>query len=478
MARIDLQGLKKTLEESISILKSWLSEYDTLITSIKQDAEVIKKSLSGINSQSAEGINALNKAVKETGKLVKDREKTDKKRIQTQRELKKIESEQLKLKKEYIKNSDEEVKGRIRLRKVQAEQKKLLEAEIILQKKEANTQAERAERLKALKALRDRVNTSTAEGVEKLQAYNKEIDELNETQREYSDELAKQKINIGNYTESINEALNSNQALNDSFGELSGALKVIQKLQGKAASSLEEIRESSREAGGGVKGLRAGFVSLGKAISRNPLLKIAQIIGTLAGAVTAAFATTRDGIEFFRDGFAGVQAAVQVTISSLAVFFKNSINIFNNVGKAADLQLQKVSLSIRSIYDDDAAKKLEEVNKALENLDFTFESGFENFGEKTKEVSDGIKELNKIQQANIETQARLRREIAGLSVEETRLNDIEADATKSFQERTKAIEERIKITIERSDLAVQLANTELNAAKKAEEAERARSTEN
>jgi hypothetical protein len=471
MARIDLQGLKKTLEESISILKSWLSEYDTLITSIKQDAEVIKKSLSGINSQSAEGINALNKAVEETEKLVKDREKTDKKRIQTQRELKKIESEQLKLKKEYIKNSDEEVKGRIRLRKVQAEQKKLLEAEIILQKQEVNTQAERAERLKALKVLRDRVNTSTAEGVEKLQAYNKEIDELNETQRENSDELAKQKINVGNYTESINEALSSNQALNDSFGELSGVLTIVQKVQGRAADSLEEIKTASVNAGGGIRGFGAAAKAVGKQLLKNPIFLLVAALSAIGGA----FATTREGAKTFKDGFAGISATIEVLISNLAIFAKNTVSILGNVGTYAELQFKRIELSIKGAFGADTQEEIAEIDKALNGLSFDFLEGIDNTAERIEKVTKAKRDLNKLEDENIEQKAKLRREIASLSVEEQRLTDIEGDATKSFQERTKAIEERVLISQERADKAVQLARLELKEARKAEEAEKARS---
>lgn len=78
---------------------------------------------------------------------------------------------------------------------------------------------------KALNELRNSANLETAEGIKELTALNKKLNENNEKIKENVDAYTQQKINIGNYTDSIREAFSMSNLLSGGSRGVSDALK-------------------------------------------------------------------------------------------------------------------------------------------------------------------------------------------------------------------------------------------------------------
>lgn len=89
-----------------------------------------------------------------------------------------------------------------------AKEIKLLKAKEVVQNKQVDTLQDVRDRMSALRLVVQNTSLTTAEGREQIEKYNKEIDELTQLLSDNSDQFIKNKINIGNYKESIKEALN------------------------------------------------------------------------------------------------------------------------------------------------------------------------------------------------------------------------------------------------------------------------------
>ncbi|AHK11385.1 tape measure protein [Flavobacterium sp. phage 1/32] len=105
---------------------------------------------------------------------------------------------------EYNKNQKEVLeRGKLTLKET-----KLLKALEVVENKQIDTLQEVRDRMSALRLVVQNTSLSTEEGRQTIDKYNKEIDELTQLLSDNSDEFIKNKINIGNYKESIKEALN------------------------------------------------------------------------------------------------------------------------------------------------------------------------------------------------------------------------------------------------------------------------------
>lgn len=105
-----------------------------------------------------------------------------------------------------LKAEDEIVKTKLRLARVNKEQRDHLKAITVLEDKEAGT----LEKLRAKNALlrqeKEKLNLATREGIKRQREINKELDNNNKIIKQNADGLVKQKMSIGGYTKSILQA--------------------------------------------------------------------------------------------------------------------------------------------------------------------------------------------------------------------------------------------------------------------------------
>lgn len=104
---------------------------------------------------------------------------------------------------EYNKNQKEVLERG----KLTASEIKLLKAKQTVEQKQVDTLQQVRDRMSALRLVVQNTSLTTEEGRATIEKYNKEIDELTKLLSDNSDEFIKNKINIGNYKESVKEAL-------------------------------------------------------------------------------------------------------------------------------------------------------------------------------------------------------------------------------------------------------------------------------
>lgn len=138
--------------------------------------------------------------------------------------------------------------------------------------KEVKTIDQAVQNNKELRTIRNQVNAETAEGRAAIDAINKKIDANTDFIKDNTSALEKQKMNVGNYTNSIKEALAN---INPFNGGLSG------------------FNERAKEAGGAGNLLKNSFSQLSTGIggaTKSALTFIATPIGAVIAGITAAFA--------------------------------------------------------------------------------------------------------------------------------------------------------------------------------------------
>jgi len=209
---------------------------------------------------------------------------------------------------------------------------------------------------KILNKIRNETNTLTAEGRAEIELLNKKLDSNNEYIKENADQYLQQKINIGNYSESIKDALNSLNPFNQGLGGF------VQR---------------SQEAGGvmpllqnGLKGVITGVWGLIKA----SLAFIATPIGAVIAAVAAVFFTLYSVFKNFQpildkveQGFAALGAVLNViktTIVAVATGAKDLGSIFSGLGGEMKKAAAEAVAFTKAQQDLDDAMEKQEITSA------------------------------------------------------------------------------------------------------------------
>lgn len=206
---------------------------------------------------------------------------------------------------------------------------------------------------KLLNKLRNEANVTTEEGRIELFNLNKKLDENNEFIKENADAYLQQKINIGNYKDSITEALGELNLMN---GGISGFIT-----RSKEAGGAGNLLKSSL--GGAAK----GFLGMTKA----SLAFIATPIGAVLAAIVLAFALVKNAIgrseeatnkitKIFKT-FSGIVSRLLKFLEPLGEFLIDGLVVgFELAGKAAEKALDIISSGLKVLGFDDAAKNVTE----------------------------------------------------------------------------------------------------------------------
>jgi hypothetical protein len=231
-----------------------------------------------------------------------------------------------------------------------------------------------------LNRLRNEANATTTEGQAEITKLNNALDANNEFIKENADSYLKQKINIGNYSESIKEAFND---LNIFNGGITGFI-------GRAQSA------------GGVTKLLSGAiksvtVSIGGMIKAS-LAFIATPIGAVITAVGLVLATL---VNYLRSTQDGIDTITSVTRPMMAIF-ESLIGVFQDVGRFLIKAFTEPKEALSGMYDyvkDKLIKQFEGLYDLLVGiitLDFEQAGkGLDTLGDNMKDVANDVKEAGK-----------------------------------------------------------------------------------
>jgi hypothetical protein len=304
-----------------------------------------------------------------------------------------------------------------------------------------------------LNKLRNEANATTEEGQKEIALLNKKLDENNEFIKENADAYLKQKINIGNYSDSIKDALSNLNPLN---GGLSGFIERSQQAGGVGSLLTASL-----------KGITTGIIGM----TRASLTFLATPIGAVIGAIGVVLGLV---INYLKSTQSGIDAVTSVT-RPLQAIMTSLMSVLNAVGKAlfeAFSNPKKLLTDLADFVKQNLINRFKAFSVILEgiiNLDFKKISngvlqagtGVENM---TDKIQNGAKATNKFLSDAIEKGKQidaLKKDIERSELDyqraQIKTNDlidaqllISKDTSKSFAERGKASEEIIRLTEELS----------------------------
>jgi hypothetical protein len=192
---------------------------------------------------------------------------------------------------------------------------------------------------KQLRAVRNQVNASSLEGKAVIDALNKKINENTEFIKANTSELEKSKMNVGNYKQSISEAL-------DAINPFNGGIAAF--------------NERSKEAGGAGNLFKQSFTQLSQGImgaTKAGLTFIATPIGAAIAALTAAFAAGKAIFDYNQGlqeankelkalgvnaaDLSNVRSEVQATAETFDKDFKEIASAANSLAKSFGISMSE-----------------------------------------------------------------------------------------------------------------------------------------
>ena len=207
--------------------------------------------------------------------------------------------------------------------KTQADQAELLTLAL---SQEATSISEARQQNQLLNKLRNETNVTTKEGQAQLTSLNAKLDSNNAFIKENADAYLKQKINVGNYSESIKDAA---QSLNPLNGGLAGFTE-----RANAAGGAGNLLKN------GLSGMITGMMGLVKAslaFIATPIGAILAVIGVVLGTLIGLFKSLDPVMDKVEQGFAAINAVIDVvrqTFLSLITGAKSLKEAFSGFGSS------------------------------------------------------------------------------------------------------------------------------------------------
>ena len=197
--------------------------------------------------------------------------------------LETVQQQRSKVAQQLAASTDEEIKGKLRLQRVNKEQRDALKAEIILTDKLAGTEEKLLATNTKLRLERAKLNTTTKQGQTRLKEINAALDRNNALIDKNSDKLKKQKRNVGNYRDalkgvgsalsSLGLAVGAGALVKNIFGIFSGFEQEganLASVLGKSRDQIQGLTEDAKRLGattaftaGEVTQLQTEFAKLG-----------------------------------------------------------------------------------------------------------------------------------------------------------------------------------------------------------------------
>lgn len=306
---------------------------------------------------------------------------------------------------------------------------------------EVRTIAEAREQNKLLNQLRNNTNATTAEGQEQIKRLNNALDANNAFIKDNADAYLQQKINIGNYSESIKQAIGDLNVFNGGIGGF------IQR---------------SEEAGGvmpllsnGLKAVTTGIMGMTRsalAFIATPIGAIIAAIGLVLTPLISYLTSTQEGIDKVTAVTRPLQAVMQSLIGVLQNVGKFLFDAFSNPKKLlSDLadfvktnlinRFKAFGVILEGIIELDFKKVTNGVLQAgtgVENLTDKIQAGAKATGDFLNEAIKKGQELDRLEK-ELEKTRISNKTLIGQATEEVKAqNRIAEDQTKTLAEREQA----------------------------------------
>jgi hypothetical protein len=411
---------------------------------------------------------------------------------QTKTAISQLRAEQAELKKQGQENSEQYVKNEADLKNLSSTYRtqqatltslissngQLLKSQdaisIALDKEITSINEARKSNSELLK-IRNELDLTTKEGVQTADLINKKLDENNAFIKENVSAYEKQKINIGNYTESIKDAINQTNVFGTSLGSLTTAFApfkdVFTSLGTNAKGAINEIRGVGLATEGLTKAQQASAIATNAVSGALKLFRIALIatgvgaIVVVLGSLIAFLSTTQSGIDKVTAVTRPLQAVFQSLLGVLQNFGGILIDTFSNPQKAikvfSDLIQEQVINRFTALKDIIVGIFTFDGDQLKKGIDATTDANDKLIGrvkvvgeQTSKFFADAIergKEIDRITKEIEKAEINLNKERAIATAREKELLLISKDTSRSGAEREKAAREIIKIKTEEAE---------------------------
>lgn len=391
--------------EQIKNAKLFEAEIDKLVIGLKE-----------INKESTKTLKANkdpknSKQIKEATKALEDKKKVDEAIV-------KLEEKKIKVQEKSKLLTNEQIKQNAVNKAIAKDRKAELEALAIIESKILGTEQKLLAQQTLLRLERKKLNEADKDYAVKLAEINKKLDENNAKISANSDKLKRNSMNVGNYTESMRDAINSSNLFSKVTGNLSESNQELVSGLGDSVKGLKNVADELKNTEGFSKKAGVAMKALGIAI-------IIQSIRSLK----AAFESTGKGADTLKEQLSGIGGVGSVIFNRLAIegegfakamegLFTLDWNKFNEGTKISENAWQGVTKQFGQAYESGVKlqKILNEFEKTLrltriQQQEFNLDE--EDFNEIASDTTRGIDEQREALIKSIEK----RRESAKLGVE-------------------------------------------------------------
>lgn len=279
-----IAGLTAAKKEAAALLVVYNKLHKTIIKSGKD----LKASFGGLDLKNADDIAKMNTMLMQATTLTKQQ-------TTAKKESNAVSQQKVLIDKQLKSATDEQVKGKIRLANATKAQKQALQDEVILLDKSSGTLQKLNAENRKLRREREKLNLDTTKGTEALKKINTQLDINNKRIVENSDKMKKQRLNVGNYTDSTKEALHAS-------GLFSGQLAILSRIQATLSAITKKNTAETAANAVATTGAKAATTGFSKSLRIMRIALISTGIGAivvLLGGLIAAFSSTQRGADAF-----------------------------------------------------------------------------------------------------------------------------------------------------------------------------------
>jgi len=361
----------------------------------------------------------------------------------SQQEVKKLKEELKSLSKAEGDNSVAIAEKTVALKNAQKsvrENTKVVQASEVAEKSNTESLKKVQAQSTLLRKEREKLNFETEEGRQRLEEINEQLDKNNQYIAENSDKHKQNKLNVGNYTESINKANIGSKIFGNSLkGLASNPFTLVLVV---LVAALKGLFDAFTKTQRGSDMLNKGMASLGAIFEY-----FQGILVDVADYLIEAFENPQDAI------------------SDLGNFLKD--NLINRL-EGLLLLLPRLGKAIKQVFSGDFAEAGRTATDALMQVT----TGVEDFSDKAtdvfEEVSKDILKAAKTAEILLNAQVALERQLSKTMISLAKLNkeaeiqqQIADNSTESFAERQKASELARKSSEEAAKIELNLAKQQL-----------------
>jgi hypothetical protein len=283
-----------------------LKVFEDISKTISNTGNEMKKAFKGLDLSKSEDIAKLNTLLEQSNLLSKQKTETTKKQNQ-------VRKEKLALDKQIKDATDENVKGQIRLANARKRQKDILKDEVILADQSAGTLQKLAAQNRQLRREREALNLETDKGRQRLKEINKQLDLNNKRIEDNSDKLKKQRLNVGNYSSSVKDAINQSGLFSRQLSMIARVQATLNALTKKNVKQQEASAAATKASSQATTGLARGLRILKIALISTGIGAIVVALGSLA----AAFFSTQRGADALTSVLRPLKAVFQIFVGFL-----------------------------------------------------------------------------------------------------------------------------------------------------------------